>query len=569
MNKPSRFKPLFQLLVVLALLSLMVGAVSAQEKHVIRWAWNYEPPTQIDYVSASGASWLYDRIHAHESWGMDQDGNLIPLLVDEVPSVENGGFVHSDDGKTIVSFTISDSALWSDGEPIVADDFILVYDIMTDGVTLGVPSRFVNNAAVESVVQGETDKDVIVTINELIADVITTAIQPLPAHILREEYAAALADGKGFDTLDYVRNPTVSSGPFILAEWVSGSFLRYVKNPYYPRDVWADELLINVYPDPSVIEQVMATGEADYTGALNDPLAAAEFVADNPNLEMATAFNGTRLELHINNGPGAFPALRDVNVRRAIRLGIDRQGMVDGLFEGMTDIARSYWGNTPWYDPNLSAPVYDPEAADAMLTEAGWYDENGDGARESHGVDGVEDGTAMKLRGFSYSDGWAGPYSAVALVVQDNLKDLGIDMDMNLLLWSAIAAPFDEGGIRTTGSYDMIIGGRGTGTISIDQTEWWACADQASAELPSGSNYQYYCNPEMDAAWDVLGASLDDSERLAAAYKIQEIMDADVPSVFLVNLDTVSVKSKSLINVEASPGSNTLFYNLNEWEIVS
>jgi peptide/nickel transport system substrate-binding protein len=567
MNK-SFPKSLFRLLVILALLSLMVGAVSAQDKHVIRIAAAGEPPVLIDYVSASGAAWAFSRIHSHEAWGLDNESNLIPLLVDEVPSVENGGFVHTDDGKTVVTFHISDGAKWSDGEPIVAADFQFVYDIMNDGVTNRDPARFAANAPVSSIEQGETDKDVIVTIDAPVADVASTAIMPLPAHILREPYEAGLAEGKGFDTLDYVRNPTVTSGPFSLGEWVSGSYLRFVKNPFYAKEIWADEYLVSIYPDVSVIEQVMANNEADYTTALSDPLAAAEFVAENPNLEITTAFTGTRLELHINNGEGAFPALRDVRVRQALRLGIDRQGMVDGLFDGLVEVANSYWTGTPWYDSNLTPVGYDPEAADALLTEAGWYDEDGDGVRESHGVEGVDDGTAMKLRGYSYSDGWAGPYSAVALVVQDNLKDLGIDVDMTLMLWSAIAAPFDEGGIRTTGNYDLIIGGRGTGTASVNQTAWWACSEQASADLPSGTNYQYYCNPEMDTLWTSLGASLDDAERQDAANQIQEIMDRDVPSVFLVTLPSVAVKSKALQNVEASPGGNTLYYNLNEWEVV-
>lgn len=558
------------LLIVILLLSMMMGTVSAQDqKRVIRSASSSEPPVLIDYVSASGFAWAFSRIHAHEAWGLDQEANLIPLLVDEVPSAENGGFVHTDDGKTIVTFKIADWAKWSDGEPIVADDFKIVRDIMTDGITLSHAARFVRGAPVESLEQGDTDKDVILTIAQPVADVISTAIMPLPNHVLREQYEAALAEGKGFDTLDYVRNPSVSSGPYILSEWVSGSFLRFVRNEFYHVPGWADEYVVNIYPDATVVQQVMANGEAEITSSLNDPLLAVEFVAENPNLDVTMSFSGSRLELHINHGEGAIPAMRDLRVRQAMVLGIDRQSIADDLFDGLTKVSRSYWDTTPWYNPNLEIPTFDPEAAIALLREAGWYDEDGDGTAEAHGVDGVEDGTPLKLRGFSYSDGWGGPYSATALAVQDMLGDIGMDVDMTLMLWSAIAAPRSEGGVRNLGDYDIILGGRGTGTESINQTKWWACADIPGENLESGNNYQFYCNPELDTNWDTVATSLDEQERLDAVYRIQEIMNDDVVSIFIVDLNSVLVRSKSLENVEYAPGGNTLYYNINEWQIAN
>lgn len=560
----------FYPLVTLLLLALIVGTVGAQDqKRVIRSASTSEPPVLIDYVSASGFAWAFSRIHAHETWGLDKDAQLIPLLVDEVPSQENGGFVHTDDGKTVVTFKIADWARWSDGEPIVADDFKLVYDIMTDGITIGHPARFVRGAPVESVAQGATEKDVIVTINQPVADVIATAIMPLPNHVLREPYEAAKAEGKGFETLDYVRNPSVSSGPFVLAEWVTGSFLRFVRNEFYHTPAWADEFVVSIYPDVTVVSQVMANGEAEYTGSLNDPLLATEIVAEHPNLSLTTSFAGTRLELHINHGEGANPAMRDLRVRRAMYMGIDRESIANDLFDGLLTVSYSYWSGTPWFNPNLEIPAFDLEGAIALLREAGWYDEDGDGVAEAHGVDGVEDGTPLQLRGFSYSDGWGGPYAATALAVQDMLGDIGMDVDMTLMLWSAIAAPRSEGGIRNLGDYDLILGGRGTGTESINQTQWWNCNDIPGEDLEVGNNYQFYCNPEMDALWNIVATSLDDQERLDAAYKIQEIMNNDVVSIFMVNLDSVYVHSTSLENVAVAPGGPTLYYNLHEWQIAS
>ena len=80
-------------------------------------------------------------------------------------------------------------------------------------------------------------------------DVVNSAMVPLPNHILREQYETALAAGQGFDTLtDWLRGPTVSNGPVVFEEWVSGNYIRYVRNENFWHDVWLDELLDQLLP---------------------------------------------------------------------------------------------------------------------------------------------------------------------------------------------------------------------------------------------------------------------------------------------------------------------------------
>src|SRR5690606_31476037 len=161
---------------------------------------------------------------------------------------------------------------------------------------------------------------------------VSAAITPLPSHMLREPYEAALAEGKGFDTLvDWLRAPTVSNGPFVFAEWVTGSYLRFVRNENFWHDVWFDEIVVNIYPDITVIKQGLGNGKADYTTSISNPLEAAELVAEYPNLAVRTTFGGVRQELYINVGPDTkeHPALRDARVRRALAMGINRQSVAD------------------------------------------------------------------------------------------------------------------------------------------------------------------------------------------------------------------------------------------------
>lgn len=186
------------------LLSVVVGAASGQEeRRVLRLAYTQEPPILFDYFSDLGVAWNLMRIHSLPPWGRDGTGTVIGTLVDELPSEENGGVVHNlEDGKTIVSFTLADWAIWSDGTPVTAADFELVYDVSQDGLSNMLEFRFVNGAALDSVTQGETEKDVIITFTFLQPDWTTATFVPLPNHLLREDYEAALAEGRGMDTME-------------------------------------------------------------------------------------------------------------------------------------------------------------------------------------------------------------------------------------------------------------------------------------------------------------------------------------------------------------------------------
>ncbi|NOG48428.1 MAG: hypothetical protein HND48_02500 [Chloroflexi bacterium] len=106
-------------------------------------------------------------------------------MIDEAPSYDNGGIVITDEGTQVIKFTIADWAVWSDGTPITAADFVLPYEIANDGVSQVLAFRMLGGLA-GSVAQGETEKDVVVTFDAPNPDWQYAAIVPLPNHILRE-----------------------------------------------------------------------------------------------------------------------------------------------------------------------------------------------------------------------------------------------------------------------------------------------------------------------------------------------------------------------------------------------
>ena len=99
------------------------------------------------------------------------------------------------------------------------------------------------------------------------------------------------------------------------------------------------------------------------------------------------------------------PILSDVRVRRAIRMAIDVETIGKEFFHGYANQVWTEFFRPPYNVCDIPKPDYDPEAAKALLEEAGWIDQDGDGVRECHGcTTGAEEGYPMEMEFITYSE---------------------------------------------------------------------------------------------------------------------------------------------------------------------
>ncbi len=147
----------------------------------------------------------------------DPDGNFVPILAAELPTLENGGV--SEDLKTI-TWKLKPDITWSDGQPFTSEDVKFTWQVAVDPT----------NGAIESgrfapIVDVQTPDPLtaVVTYAEFNAGYLDQFFWVLPKH------AGAVNDMKNWD---FNRNP-VGTGPFKLAEWVAGDHISVVKNENY------------------------------------------------------------------------------------------------------------------------------------------------------------------------------------------------------------------------------------------------------------------------------------------------------------------------------------------------
>lgn len=233
---------------------------------------------------------------------------------------------------------------------------------------------------------------------------------------------------------EYGRHP-IGTGPFMFESWIPGSQLTFVKNPdfkQYRNDVinkgpaYADKLILYVIPEAGTVRAALQTGEILASNISADILP--DFVSD-PNFTISINKQATSIQfLEFNNEK---PPFDNVDFRKAISYAIDRQSIVTNSRGGYADAMLNLLApGLPSYDASIGktyGAAYDPEKAKQILADLGW----------KLGADGVlvKDGMRASWTIKSYS-GFAYVNRSLE-VIQQNLKDIGIETKIELSDWSA------------------------------------------------------------------------------------------------------------------------------------
>jgi dipeptide transport system substrate-binding protein len=188
------------------------------------------------------------------------------------------------------------------------------------------------------------------------------------ASILSAEYAdVMLAAG----TPEMLNQEPIGTGPFIFQAYQKDAVIRYTANP----DYWAgkadiDNLIFAITPDASVRYQKMKAGECHVMPYPNPADIAA--MKDDPNIVMME-------QEGLNVGYLAYntqlPPFDNAKVRKALNMAIDKNAIIDVVFQGSGQIAKNPIPPTMWsYNTAVEDDAYDPEAAKAMLAAEGVTD---------------------------------------------------------------------------------------------------------------------------------------------------------------------------------------------------
>jgi len=442
---------------------------------------------QMDpYVEA----WLLSHLVGDNLAFRDYDGEVKPHLA---------SWTVSEDGLTWL-FLIREGVKFHDGTPLNAEAVKANFDRVLDP-DRPTPQTTVRMGPVESVevldeyVLKVTFADVWATL----PDALSIGVFPIWSPTALDMYG-----DEGFP------EKLIGSGPFMLDEWVPGSYVRFTKNPDYnwaPTCVghsgpaYLDSVTIKWVSEAGVRGQIIRTGDADLVKDI-----PAEYVStyqNDPAYQfLKTISPGTGLQFVMNTTSKS--PLQDIRVRRAVLHAVD-QDEINELAYGGNWIASYGAVNplTPSYDPEASVKAlypYNLEGARSLLDEAGWVDANGDGIREKDGED-------LEL-------GWYCIHNEIiGEVVAEQLKEIGIKIVVQLVpgpvqLEAAQQKTFDFMYERERGP---------------DFNYLWLFWHSDNA-VSGGWSWTGFTDPELDMWLEIIKTSADQSARFAASGEAQRII---------------------------------------------
>jgi peptide/nickel transport system substrate-binding protein len=482
------------------------------------------PSLTSDQSSHEVGSMIYDGLVK-----LDKDLNLAPAMAES--------WTYSRDCLEL-TFKLRRDVKWHDGRPFTADDVVFTYQAMINPKT---PAPFKEGFLLVKDVEALDPYTVRVRYDKPYARAVETwGTYILPKHLL-ESFAAA-----GTLRESPQNSRPVGTGPYRFQEWKPGEKVVLVANPdYYEGRPYLGRVVYRVIPSQATIFLELKAQGVDYVSTLTGIQYARQ--TEYPAFRKAyhkyryPASDYTFLGFNLRD-----PRFADRRVRQAFAHAINKQELIDGVRLGLARETSGPIRPETWaYTDDVVHFAYDPEKAKALLAEAGWKDRDGDGLVEDR--DGKP--FTLTIRTNQGND----ERKKIAEIVQQRLKDVGIQADIQLIEWAAFIKEFVK-----PRRFEVIVLGLGTGT-DPDQFVVW----HSSQRGPDQMNRTGYANPEVDALLEAGRQSCVQKERVRYYHRIQEILAEDLPMIFLYNRDSLPVVASRIRGVSPAPAG--LMHNFDKW----
>jgi peptide/nickel transport system substrate-binding protein len=473
----------------------------------------------------------------------DAHGLLHPGAATEVPSLANGGI--SSDGTTW-TFHLRPHLVWSDGQSYDARDVdytwrLWLNDAFGDPFDGGL--ELIRTAVVS------TDH---LSITFHLAQAYASFLQywtdgffaPLPAHHFRSMTPAAIAQSPE------LLNPTVTSGPFMMAESVPGDHFTLIRNTKY---YLADKGL------PYLDKVIFRVAALD---TINSDLQAGTITStwqlDTGNLKTYERLTNYRLVPTPTSD--AFEALYfnfrneilsgHLEVRQAMAMAVDQPTLIQMARRGFASPLCTEHPSAvhPGFQPNAitdsECPAFDLAAANKLLDDDGW----------AKGADGVRSRNGQRLE-FEYATTNNDPArSATEAILQRDFLAIGIKLDELTYEASQFFGSF----LRTANPSPPT--GAVSGRFDIAEYGWHFGYDPDDYFLfacdrtpPSGANFQSFCDHALDSLYQQSRTTVNPGLRQKAFDTIHLIYLKDLPFVVLFSPIDVSVARTGTHNYLPSP----------------
>jgi peptide/nickel transport system substrate-binding protein len=477
------------------------------------------PLLASDSASATISGFIFNGLLKY-----DKDGNLTGDLA--------SSWNISQDGK-VITFHLRKGVKWQDGVPLTAQDVTFTFQKLRDPkVATPYSGDYLEIAKAEAA----DDFTFKVYYPHPFAPALSSwTMGIIPKHLLEKE---------NLNTTSFNRNP-VGTGPYKLAEWITGRKIVLEVNPsYFEGKPCIDRIIYRVIPDPSTMFMELRGGNLDYMGLTPYQYkrqTRTPFFLKGFRKFSFPSYGYTYLGYNLK-----LQLFHDLRVRRAITYAINRKMIVDVVLLGLGSVSTGPFPPVSWaFNPKVKPYPYNPQKARQLLREAGWRDSDGDGVLDKEGR--PFEFTIITNQGNLQRE-------AVAEIIQYQLAKVGIKVKIRVLEWQAMLHSIMEKNFQT------VILGWSLG-YEPDPYDIW----HSSKTGPGQFNFVSYKNPQVDKLLKRARATYDKEKRKALYHKFHKIIAREQPYTFLYVPDSLSILSARFHGVK--PGKTGIWYNQIRWYV--
>jgi peptide/nickel transport system substrate-binding protein len=468
---------------------------------------------------------------------LNSDLEFVGMLADSITTEDNIHFtVH-----------IDEAAVWSDGQPITAQDLVfsvLRYAIPVIGNTSMLLYAFEGvDPNTGFVAQGATAADLSGVVATDDKTVVFTARNPMPLasfmntygryiHVIPEHVLGDVPEGE-LASYAWFDAPTVVSGPYRIVDYDRDHYVSFVANPKYFKGAPKIEKLNIKIVEPSQQYAGLRSGEIDFVQQTTGNIPNEDY-ANVQSLDGITTVLGapvTNQSVFVQTAN-----VTDVRIRQAILHAIDRKALVSGLLGGNGEIVDGFLSTaSPYYDDTIVPVQRDLEKAKSLVAEA------------------VADGWDADYELKFYVTSSDSVFVNAASYIKSQLAEAGLKVKIVTTDFSTLMT------VAGSMDYDMLAVQYTYSPVDPYPDMAWLLGGEGS--------WTGYADDEINAALAQSQAT-DDAAQIRAAYSVVNAkVQKDVPlfSAYIIKaLGAVNDRIKN-----ARPDVFGSYINVHEWEIVS
>lgn len=485
-----------KLCIIFFTLGLMIlggcGEKESKEKEKLVFAQLSDPKTldpqnSTDNYSQVAITQIYDRLFEIN----EKNGTPIPSLVESYKKVNDN----------VLEIVLKKDVKFTNGDNLTAEDVKFTLERAKENPKVAHLYKMIKDIKV---------------LNDNTLEIITEeSFAPLLNHLSHKSSSIINKKEVLKNSENYFNNP-IATGPYKVQNWALGDSITLISNEnYYKGSPQIKTVIIKAVPEENSRVIGLETGEIDMS--LDIPAISWEELEKSGKAKVYSAPSTTTGYVGLNT---KSPALSNKLLRQIIAMAIDKESIVDTIYLGKTKVANQFLAPPVFgYNKDALPQEYNVEKAQQLLKENGLV------------------GTKLKISVSSPER------VQVATIIQDQLKKIGIDLEIELLEWGAFLSQ------TGSGNTDMFIMGWGPSTYDADYGYY---PNIHTSQMGSNGNRAFYSNPKIDSLLELARKENDIEKRKEYYKEIQDVLNEDAPLIPLYHGNVVYGVNTNLKNVEAT-----------------